>query len=119
MLGRSYTVLKKYPDAQKAYDKAIALKPKDVEPRRQLMASIMTTVNPDALAPYPKALGDVAADILKIDANQPDALYVSGLVKAKAGDKAGARSSWEKAQSKAPADWPFRGDITKRLSALD
>ncbi|MBY0510001.1 MAG: tetratricopeptide repeat protein, partial [Rhodospirillaceae bacterium] len=119
MLGRSYTVLKKYPDAQKAYDKAIALKPKDVEPRRQLMASIMTTVNPDALAPYPKALGDVAADILKIDANEPDALYVSGLVRAKAGDKAAARGFWEKAQSAAPADWPFRADITKRLSALD
>lgn len=119
MLGRSYTVLKNYDGAQKAYDKAIALKPADVEPRLQLMASIMTTVNPDALAPYPKALGDVAADVLKIDAAQPDALYVSGLVRAKAGDKSGARTFWEKAQNAAPADWPFRSDITKRLKTLD
>lgn len=118
MLGRSYTVLKDYDGARKAYDKAIALQPTDVEPRLQLMAAIMTTVNPDLLVPLPKALSDVAADILKLDAAQPDALYVSGLVRAKNGDSAGARDFWQKAQSAAPADWPFRGDIAKRLQSL-
>jgi cytochrome c-type biogenesis protein CcmH len=118
MLGRSYTVLKDYDGARKAYDKAIALQPADVEPRLQLMAAIMTTVNPDLLVPLPKALSEVAADILKLDAAQPDALYVSGLVRAKSGDADGARDFWQKAQSAAPADWPFRSDITKRLQSL-
>jgi hypothetical protein len=66
----------------------------------------------------PKALSEVAADILKLAAAQPDALYVSGLVRAKSGDADGARDFWQKAQSAAPADWPFRSDITKRLQSL-
>ena len=119
MLGRSYTVLKNSEGAMKAYDKAIALKPGEVEPRLQLMAFIMTSVDPDAPAPLPRLLNDTAAGILKINPAQPEALYVSGLGAAKAGDKAGARAHWTKAQNAMADDSPLKADMARRLKALD
>src|SRR5262249_44569628 len=53
MLGRSYTVLKDFDNASKAYEKAIALKPSEVDPHLQYLASLMTTVNPDDATPVP------------------------------------------------------------------
>ena len=119
MLGRSYTVLKNLDGAKKAYEKAIALKPAEVEPKLQFMAFIMTTIDPDAQAPLPKPLTDTAADILKLDAAQPEALYVSGLARAKSGDKAGAKDFWGKAQAAMPEGSPLKGDIARRLKALN
>jgi cytochrome c-type biogenesis protein CcmH len=119
MLGRSYTVLKNYEGAKKAYEKAVSLKPAEVEPKLQYMAFIMTTVDPDAIAPLPKQLGDTAADILKINPDQAEALYVTGLLRAKAGDKAGAKEFWAKAQAAMPEGAPLKGDIARRIKALD
>jgi cytochrome c-type biogenesis protein CcmH len=112
-------VLKNLEGAKKAYEKAIALKPAEVEPKLQYMAFIMTTVDPDVLAPLPKQLSDTAVDILKIDPNQPEALYVSGLVRAKAGDAAGAKDFWGKAQAALPEGSPLKGDITRRMKSLE
>ena len=93
MLGRSYTVLKKFDEAKNAYSKAAALKPNDVEPRMQYMASLMGVLDPSADGPLPQNVSDAAAEVLKLDPKQPDALYVSGLARAKAGDKVAV--SWK------------------------
>jgi cytochrome c-type biogenesis protein CcmH len=117
MLGRSYTVLKNTEGAQKAYAKAMELMPGDVEPKLAYLSFLMSTTDPnDALPP---TLTNTAADILKIDAAQPDALYVTGLARAKSGDKAGARAMLTQAQSGFPANSPLRADIARRLKELE
>ncbi len=119
MLGRSYTVLKKYDDAKKAYDKASGLKPGDAEPKVQYMASLMGLIDPAADGPLPQNVTDAATDVLKLDPKQPDALYVSGLARAKAGDKAGARTYFTQAQAAMPADSPLKEYVDLQLRNLD
>jgi cytochrome c-type biogenesis protein CcmH len=118
MLGRSYTVLNNTAGAENAYRKAIALKPGDVEPKVQFMLFQLRSVDPDDAAPLPRPLSDTAADILKIDPAQPEALYVAGLGRAKAGDSAGAKALWTKAEAGMPANSPQRAEISRRLRAL-
>ncbi len=116
MLGRSYTILRNADGAKKAYETAIALKPTEVDPRLQYMSSLMTTITPGG--PLPKTAVDVAGDILKLDAAQPEALYVSGLARAQAGDKAGARAMWTKAHAALADDSPLKAEIAQRLGGL-
>ncbi len=118
MLGRSYTVLKNYDGAKSAYDKASALKPGDVEPKLQYMASLMTTVDPESMGALPPSVTEAAIAILKINPKQPEALYVSGLGRAKVGDKPGARTLLNQAKEAMPADSPLKADIERRLEAL-
>jgi cytochrome c-type biogenesis protein CcmH len=118
MLGRSYTVLKNLEAAAVAYDKAAALKPNDVEPRLQQLASLMTTVNPEDVGALPQPVTDAAIAVLKINPKQPEALYVSGLARAKVGDKAGARTLWTQAMEVMPADSPLKADLAHRLETL-
>lgn len=119
MLGRSYTVLKKFDDAKNAYDKAAALKPGDAEPRIQYMASLMGVLDPAADGPLPQNVSDAAAAVLKLDPKQPDALYVSGLARVKAGDKAGARTYFTQAKATMPADSPLKAYVDRQLQTLD
>ena len=117
MLGRSYTVLQKTDDALKAYGKAAALEPANIEPKVQIVTTLMSTSNPDAAGPLSKQLTTAADDVLKLDATQPDALFVMGLARVKAGDKAAARGYWERAQKSAN---PMLKDvIARRMKALN
>lgn len=119
MLGRSYTVLKNFDGAKTAYDKAGALKPDSVDPKLQYMAALMTTVDPESPAALPANVTDAAIAVLKINPKQPEALYVSGLARAKVGDKGGAKTLWTQAKEAMPAESPLRGDLERRLQALD
>ncbi len=117
MLGRSYTVLQKPEDAAKAYEKAVTLKPAELEPKLQLESALLATVDPEAAAPLPARLVSVAHEILTLHPEQPEALFVAGLDRAKAGDKPGARKFWNAAQKTgAPA---LQDEITRRLKALN
>ena len=117
MLGRSYTVLQKTDDAVKAYGKAAALEPTNVEPKVQIVATLMSTINPDAADPLPKQMTTTADEILKVNPAQPDALFVMGLARVKAGDKAAARDYWERAQKS--ADPLLKDAIARRMKALN
>ncbi len=119
MLGRSYAVLQNMAGASKAYEKAIALKPTEVDPKLQYVALIMTVTNPDAQAPLPPALTATVSDILKLNPAQPEALYLAGLDRAKSGDKAGARDFWAKASNVMPDGTALKADIARRVQALD
>lgn len=119
MLGRSYVVLKNFDGAKKAYGKAAGLKPGDIEPRLQYMASLMTTVDPEAEGALPQNVLDSAADVLKLNPKQPDALYVSGLARDRAGDKAGARALLTQAKDAMAADSPLKTYVENRLRALE
>ena len=79
---------------------------------------MMTTINPDALAPLPKALTSTVADILKLEPKHPEALYLAGLDRAKSGDAAGAKDYWSRARAVLPEGSDLRGDIERRLKEL-
>lgn len=119
MLGRSYTVLKNLKGAKDAYDKAIALKPMEVEPRLQYLASAMTTIDPTDPGPLPKGVIEAADSVLKVNPNQAEALYVSGLSRVKLGDGAGARKFWIQAMQNLPDGSPLKPSLEQHLKSLD
>ena len=118
MLGRSYTVLRQPAKAGDAYKKAIALKPSDVAPRLQYAGLLMMDVDPNAQTPLPAELNTTVAEILKLQPDQPEALYLAGLGRAKTGDSAGARGFWQKAQKATKEGSPLRNEIDRRLQVL-
>jgi cytochrome c-type biogenesis protein CcmH len=118
MLGRSYTVLRQPDKAGEAYKKAIGLRPKDVAPRLQYAGLLMMDVDPNAAAPLPAELSTTVAEILKLQPEHPEALYLAGLGRAKTGDTAGARGYWQKAQKVSAEGSALRTEIDRRLSLL-
>lgn len=118
MLGRSYTVLRQPDKAGEAYKKAIALKPADVAPRLQYAGLLMMDVDPNAQAPLPAELNTTVAEILKLQPEHPEALYLAGLGRAKTGDTAGARGFWQKAQKATQEGSALRNEIDRRLQLL-
>jgi cytochrome c-type biogenesis protein CcmH len=118
MLGRSYTVLRQPDKAGEAYKKAIGLKPKDVAPRLQYAGLLMMDVDPNATAPLPAELSTTVAEILKLQPEQPEGLYLAGLGRAKAGDTAGARGYWQKAQKVTAEGSALRTEIDRRMALL-
>ncbi|MDX2144335.1 MAG: c-type cytochrome biogenesis protein CcmI [Rhodospirillaceae bacterium] len=117
MLGRSYAVLKNMDGAKGAFTRAVALKPQDLSAKIQLASVLMTGADLNSPAPLPEALARITADILALDANQPDALFISGIAKAKAGDADGARAAWQRARVNTNGT-PLAAEIDRRLQAL-
>lgn len=118
MLGRSYTVLNDHAQAGEAYKKAIALRPKDVAPRLQYVGLLMMDVDADAPTPLPAELTSTVNEILKLQPENPEALYLAGLGRAKAGDTAGARGFWQKAQKAIPEGSALRNEVDRRIQGL-
>lgn len=118
MLGRSYTVLRQPDKAGDAYKKAIALKPTDVAPRLQYAGLLMMDVDPNAQTPLPAELNTTVGEILKLQPEHPEALYLAGLGRAKTGDAAGARGFWQKAQKATQEGSALRNEIDRRLQLL-
>lgn len=118
MLGRSYTVLNDREKSGEAYKRAIALRPKDPAPRLQYAGLLMMDVDTTSNAPLPAELSTTVAEILKIQPENPEALYLAGLGRVKAGDAAGARGFWQKAQKTAKEGSALRTEIDQRLQAL-
>ena len=115
MLGKSYTVLRKTDDAAKAYEKAMALKPAEIAPKLQYAALLITA---SATGAAPPAATKALAEILKADPKHPEALYLTGMVAIRTGDKALARKSFEQAQAAAPADTPIKAEAAHQLENL-
>ena len=119
MLGRSYTVLNNFDGALNAYEKAMALKPADINSRLQFAALMISRTDLDALGPLPELLTQTMADVLKIDTTQPNALFITGLARAKSGDSAGAKTYWERALAELPNSAHLKREIDRRLNILD
>lgn len=109
MLGKSYTVLKKPADAAKAYEKAMALKPGDIQPKLQFAAVVITATT----GPTP-ASAKVLKDALAIDPKNAEALYLTGVSAQMAGDKALARKSFEQV----PDGSPLKAEALQQLQNL-
>jgi cytochrome c-type biogenesis protein CcmH len=116
MLGRSYTVLRNADGAKRAFEKAMALKPAELEPKLNYMAVLMGEAEINGPKPLPDLVMKTTADILKLAPDQPEALFVRGLSAYKAGNTAAARKDWTAAKSKAQG--ALSADIDRRLAAL-
>jgi cytochrome c-type biogenesis protein CcmH len=95
MLGRSYSVLKRYPDSAQAFRKAIELRPKDAQAYADL-ADATGMLNNRSLRGEPEQL---IAKALALDGNNLKALALAGTVAFDKGDFALAVKHWEKARA--------------------
>lgn len=116
MLGRSYTVLRNTSGAKGAFEKAMALKPGEIEPKLNYLGAVVSETDLNGSAPLPNALIKTSAEILKLAPEQPEALFVRGLNAFKAGDGAAARKDWTTAR--ATAQGALAVDLDRRLKAL-
>ncbi|MEQ9447410.1 MAG: hypothetical protein RLN70_00705, partial [Rhodospirillaceae bacterium] len=73
----------------------------------------------DAPGPLPARLTETMDEILRLQPYQPDALFISGLARAKAGDVAGTRALWNRALGELPQGAPLRGEIERRMNELE
>ncbi|MBX7198081.1 MAG: c-type cytochrome biogenesis protein CcmI [Rhodospirillaceae bacterium] len=109
MLGKSYTVLKKPEDAAKAFEKAMALKPGEIQPKLQFAALIVT----GSTGPTP-ASAKALKDALAIDPKSAEALYLTGVSAQMTGDTALARKSFEQV----PDGSPLKAEAAQQLKNL-
>ena len=117
MLGRSYTVLRNHQGAEGAFAKAMELRPGDLGAKLGYITAALNGADLQGNTPLPPKVVDVAADVLKISADQPEALFVRGLRAAKAGDTAGAKRDWTAAKSKATGG--LAAELDRRLKTLN
>ena len=105
MLGRSYVVMKRYPDAAAAYEKALALvKQNKAEPMPELeinyTEALMQTGQKEA---YEKARA-LLDEMLATNPDNGDALWFMGFLDYEAGNKAQAVEHWTHLLSLLPAN---------------
>ena len=103
MLARSYGFLQRFPEASRAYSRAIALDPKNA----QLLADhadVLAALQGQQLAGEPMRLVEQA---LAIDPQHPKALALAGSGAFERKDFAAAIAYWSKARQLVPADGEF------------
>ena len=96
MLGRSYSVLERYPQAIVAYQRVIKLRPKDAQGYADY-ADALGMSQGRKLAGEPERLIDQA---LQLDPDNAKALSLAGTVAFDKDDFAGAAQRWHRAMSK-------------------
>lgn len=92
MLGRSYMVLKRYPDAVKSYERALKLKPESANIMLSL-ADSLTMLSNGEVKSRPVELINKA---LELEPNNRIALWLGGMVARQQGDSLTAIQRWKK-----------------------
>lgn len=92
MLGRSYMVVKRYPQAAKSYDKALKLKPESADIMLSLADSLAMTNNGE-ITGRPVELVNKA---LEIEPNNLTALWLGGMAARQQGEYLIAIERWKK-----------------------
>lgn len=114
MLGRTYLVSGRAADAASAYSKASALTGgKDLAVELDLAEALVLADRPQDQA---KATGIIAA-ALEADENNQKALWYSGLIAARAGDKETATARWSKLLEQNPPE-EIRQILVAQLNEL-
>lgn len=115
MLGRSYRALGLTDEAKDAYRNAVTLLPGDAQSRIELAIMLLEEADNDAL---PDEAVTRLEEVLAINADQPDALYFTGLAAAMKGDTARAKARWNRLLMVLPAESPARGQVEKDMARL-
>ena len=93
MLGRSYSVLERFEQAQQAFQRVLALRPQDAQAHVDL-ADAMAMANGRKLEGEPERL---IAQALVLDPDNAKALGLAGTIAFERGDAALAAQQWERA----------------------
>ena len=93
MLGRSYSVLERFEQAQLAYQRVLALRPQDAQAHADV-ADAMAMANGRKLEGEPERL---IAQALVLDPDNAKALGLAGTIAFERGDAATAARQWERA----------------------
>jgi cytochrome c-type biogenesis protein CcmH len=111
MLARSYSMLEKYDDSSKAYEKAVALKPRDAE----LISNYAFTL---AMASGGKFAGrplELIKQALEIDPQNPNVLGLAGGAAFEQKDYERAIEYWTKLLQNVPADSEMAQAVNEKL----
>ena len=114
MLARSYAALQRFPDADKAFARAIALAPADA----QLLADradAMAMVQDRSMQGEPDRL---IAKALAIDPNNLKALALAGASAFERKDFTAARGYWQKARNLVPPESEFAARLDSSLNEI-
>lgn len=107
MLARSYSVLQRFPDAARAFERAVQLAPNDAQLYADY-ADALAMANGQRLAGKPTELTQKA---LRLDPNNQKALALAGSAMYEAKRFKEAVKYWEKLLATLPADSPITNDI--------
>lgn len=113
-LAQAYDVTGHRDQAGDAWRKARAAAPKDAGIALAYARSLLPA---DGAAP-PPAFFAVLNDVLKIDPDNPQALWYLGQQAVDAGQAARARDLWGRLLTRLPPDSPDRAELERRLAAL-
>ena len=92
MLGRSYMLLKNFPEAAKSFDKSLSLRP-DLAETMLSLADALSMSNNGQLEGRPR---DLVNKALTIEPQNITALWLSGMAASQAGDYHEAIMQWQK-----------------------
>ncbi|HET6223772.1 MAG TPA: c-type cytochrome biogenesis protein CcmI [Dongiaceae bacterium] len=119
MLATSYTTLGDPRSARDAWAKAAALAPDQIDVQQRYAESLLGVHLMDkAPGPFPPGFAEVVDRIRKLDPESGFGLFYGGALAEAAGDKATARTLWEKLLARVPADSPEQAELKRRLDAL-
>ena len=111
LLGRTYAAMQRFPEADRAYSKALALSPQDAQLLAD-QADVKAMLQEGKVAGAPEALLERA---LKIDPANVKALALAGSAAFERGDFALAIAHWSKARAAAPAGSEFAQGLDRSL----
>ena len=115
-LARSYQVLGDPGKSRDAYAEAARRRPNDVTVLTGYAASIMRAAAPET--PPPPAFRTVVADILRLDPNNRNALWLAGIAAQQGGDDTGARRYWVKLRGLLEPGSSEHRELGMRIEAL-
>ena len=112
MLGRSYLTLGQYAESSRAYERALALSPDNLDLLTSLAAALRAA-DPGASA---GRVGELVAKALSIDPDHPGALAFAGVAAYDRGEYRAAIGHWERLLPFLPPDSELAATIRDRLS---
>ena len=115
-LGRSYGVLGEREKSRDAWRHAAELKPKNPSTLAEYASAILAVAG-DA-APPPEFTA-VAAALLRIAPDDPDALWFAGVAARARGDAASAARFWRDLLERLPAESPARDEVARAIAGLN
>jgi cytochrome c-type biogenesis protein CcmH len=115
-LARSYGVLGEAAKARDAFARAATLRPDDVAVQVGYANSIVRATPSDA--PPPAAFAAVVTRIRAIDPDNPDGLWLAGVVALGDGRKADALRLWRQLLASLPPGSPAHAALAERIAGL-
>lgn len=117
MLGRSYAVLGEAEKSAEAYERAAALDPNDAT-LKVAQGQALLALGAEEGRGFDPAAREAFEAALRIDPDQPFALYFLGLAAREAGDAEAARAHWRKLLAQMPPDSDEAASLRALIDAL-